>query len=107
MKNQVLSVKIVIIFPILSFFELYNISYIKKNTFFFNKNKTSTILQFIASIISNAQVGVDTTTPAGALDISSNTNELLHPRAALTTLNISAPVGYPQDGYHLVVHQED
>jgi hypothetical protein len=62
---------------------------------------------FLASIFSNAQVGVDTTTPAGALDISSNTNGLLHPRVAFTTLNISASVGYPQDKYPLLVRQED
>lgn len=91
----------------MSFITFHIYIYIKKNTFFFNKNKTSTILQFIASIISNAQVGVDTTTPAETLDISSNTNELLHPRAALTTLNIAAWVGYPQGEYHLLVHQED
>ena len=66
----------------------------KKNTFFFIiKNKPFTILMFLAAIFSNAQVGVDTTTPAGALDISSNTNGLLHPRVAFTTLNISASVG--------------
>ena len=62
---------------------------------------------FLAAIFSNAQVGVDTTTPAGALDISSNTNGLLHPRVAFATLNIAASVGYPQDGYHSLVHQED
>lgn len=55
----------------------------------------STIL-FPISIL--AQVGVGTTTPAGALDVSSSTNGLIPPRVALTATNVAAPVVNPQGG---------
>ena len=45
-----------------------------------------------------AQVGVGTTTPAGALDINSTTQGLIPPRVALTALNVAAPVVNPQGG---------
>jgi hypothetical protein len=45
-----------------------------------------------------AQVGVGTTTPAGALDITSTTSGLIPPRVALTSLIIEAPVLNPQGG---------
>jgi hypothetical protein len=45
-----------------------------------------------------AQVGVGTTTPAGALDVSSTTNGFIPPRVALTATNIAAPVVNPQGG---------
>src|SRR6476661_1771750 len=45
-----------------------------------------------------AQVGVGTTTPAAALDITSSTNGVLIPRVALTATNVSAPVVNPQGG---------
>ncbi|SEP80378.1 hypothetical protein SAMN05444005_102346 [Flavobacterium urocaniciphilum] len=45
-----------------------------------------------------AQVGVGTTTPAGALDINSSTNGLVLPRVALTALNVATPVVNPQGG---------
>ena len=50
------------------------------------------------TLISNAQVGVGTTTPAGALDITSSTNGLLLPRVSLTALNIATPVVNPAGG---------
>lgn len=52
----------------------------------------------IYSGICNAQVGVGTTTPAGALDINSTTQGLIPPRVALTALNVAAPVVNPQGG---------
>lgn len=45
-----------------------------------------------------AQVGVGTTTPAGALDVSSTTNGFIPPRVALTATNVAAPVVNPQGG---------
>lgn len=45
-----------------------------------------------------AQVGVGTTTPEGALDITSNIHGFVPPRVALTALNIAAPVVNPQGG---------
>ncbi|MBC5834550.1 hypothetical protein G6N05_08760 [Flavobacterium sp. F372] len=55
-------------------------------------------LMLFLTLISNAQVGVGTTTPAGALDINSSTNGLLLPRVSLTALNIAAPVVNPAGG---------
>lgn len=52
------------------------------------------LLQFIAF----AQVGIGTTVPAGALDITSNTNGLLIPRVALAAKNATTPVVNPQGG---------
>ncbi len=62
------------------------------------KNLKFTLLLAFASISINAQVGVGTTTPAGALDINSSTNGLILPRVALTALNVAAPVVNPQGG---------
>ena len=45
-----------------------------------------------------AQVGVGTTTPAGALDINSTTNGFIPPRVVLSATNIAAPVVNPQGG---------
>lgn len=45
-----------------------------------------------------AQVGVGTTTPAGALDVNSTTQGMIPPRVALTALNVEAPVVNPQGG---------
>ena len=59
------------------------------------------ILILIIGMITNivtAQVGVGTTTPAGALDIASTTNGLIPPRVALTATNVAAPVVNPQGG---------
>jgi hypothetical protein len=55
-------------------------------------------LMLFLTLISNAQVGVGTTTPAGALDINSSTNGLLLPRVSLTALNVAAPVVNPAGG---------
>jgi hypothetical protein len=52
----------------------------------------------ITPLFSTAQVGVGTTTPNGALDITSTTNGLLPPRIVLTATNVSAPVVNPNGG---------
>ena len=49
-------------------------------------------------IIVNAQVGIGTTTPKGALDVNSTTTGFLMPRVALTATNVVAPVVNPQGG---------
>ncbi len=46
----------------------------------------------------NAQVGLGTTTPRGALDISSSSQGLIPPQVSLTDLNTQAPVVNPQGG---------
>lgn len=46
----------------------------------------------------NAQVGVGTTTPNGALDVNSTTQGIIPPRVALTALNVAAPVVNPAGG---------
>lgn len=45
-----------------------------------------------------AQVGVNTTTPRGALEINSNSSGLLIPRVQLTAVTVAAPVTNPQGG---------
>lgn len=45
-----------------------------------------------------AQVGVGTTTPNGALDVSSSTNGFVPPRVALTATNVAAPISNPNGG---------
>lgn len=45
-----------------------------------------------------AQVGVGTTTPNGALDVSSSTNGFVPPRVSLTSTALEAPVVNPQGG---------
>jgi hypothetical protein len=45
-----------------------------------------------------SQVGVGTTVPAAALDITSGTNGILVPRIGLSATNVSAPVVNPQGG---------
>lgn len=66
------------------------------------QNLKLTLLLILTSISIHAQVGVGTTTPAGALDITSSTNGLLLPRVALTALNVAAPVVNPQGGVLVV-----
>lgn len=60
------------------------------------------VLFFVAtlfiSVNMTAQVGVGTTTPAGALDVNSTTNGFIPPRVALTATNVAAPVVNPQGG---------
>lgn len=58
-------------------------------------------LLFFLPLFSNAQVGIGTTTPAGALDLNPTitTNYgLVTPRVALTATNAQAPVVNPQTG---------
>ncbi|WP_264560500.1 beta strand repeat-containing protein [Flavobacterium sp. N2270] len=60
-----------------------------------------TILMLLIGIFTNivsGQVGVGTTTPAGALDITSTTTGFVPPRVALTALNAQAPIVNPQTG---------
>lgn len=46
----------------------------------------------------NAQVGIGTTTPQGALDVFSNSQGVLLSRVALTSRNVALPVVNPQGG---------
>lgn len=52
----------------------------------------------LCSTYSFAQVGVGTTTPRGALDVSSTTSGFIPPQVALTDLTVAAPVLNPQGG---------
>ena len=66
-----------------------------------NRKIPFTVLLFLVTIISNAQVGVGTTTPQGALDLNPTiaTNYgFAPPRVALTATNLQAPVVNPQGG---------
>lgn len=54
------------------------------------------LLLFCVSVYS--QVGIGTTTPKGALDITHSTNGFLMPRVVLTATNVSAPVVNPAGG---------
>lgn len=58
--------------------------------------KSIIFFTLIYSGVSNAQVGVGTTTPAGALDIKSTNQGLIPPRVALTATNQALPVINPQ-----------
>jgi hypothetical protein len=63
--------------------------------------KNSLYLLFFITTLSNAQVGIGTTTPAGALDLNPTvaTNfGLVTPRVALTSILVEAPVVNPQGG---------
>lgn len=61
-------------------------------------NKFFYSLLFFSTLGTFAQVGVGTTTPNGALDVSSTTNGFVPPRVALTAINVQAPVLNPQGG---------
>lgn len=61
------------------------------------KNIFLTVMMLF-SLTCLSQVGVGTTTPNGALDVSSSTNGLIPPRVALTATNVAAPVVNPQGG---------
>jgi len=52
----------------------------------------------LCSTLASAQIGIGTTTPNAALDITSSTNGVLVPRVGLTAKNVSAPVINPQGG---------
>ena len=60
--------------------------------------KSFIFFTILYSGVSNAQVGVGTTTPAGALDVRSTTNGFIPPRVSLTATNVAAPVVNPQGG---------
>ena len=61
------------------------------------KNFTSIriIIVFLFTIVSQAQVGIDTPTPQGALDITSSNDGLLIPRVALTITTSALPLTSP------------
>lgn len=48
--------------------------------------------------IANAQIGINTTTPNGILDITSTSQGVVLPRIPLTASNVMAPVANPQGG---------
>ncbi|WP_194850195.1 hypothetical protein [Nonlabens antarcticus] len=54
------------------------------------------ILLWVSAIY--AQVGINTITPNGILDVNSTTNGVVLPRIALTATNLMAPVKNPQTG---------
>ncbi len=56
------------------------------------------LLALLISATTNAQVGVGTTTPAGALDINSTTQGFIPPRVSLSATNQALPVVNPQGG---------
>ncbi|MCG2610620.1 hypothetical protein LZZ90_03770 [Flavobacterium sp. SM15] len=56
----------------------------------------SASLLFLSTV--NAQVGIGTTTPRGALDINSSTSGFVPPQVSLTSLIVAAPVVNPQGG---------
>ncbi len=53
---------------------------------------------FVAHSISYAQVGINTTTPNGILEINSSNQGVVLPRLALTDTNVMAPATNPQTG---------
>lgn len=53
------------------------------------------IIVFLFTIVSQAQVGIGTTSPDGALDITSTTDGLLIPRVALTITTSALPLTSP------------
>src|SRR5690606_4993106 len=64
----------------------------------FNMKRILYSLLLLTSLGTFAQVGVGTTTPNGALDVSSTTNGFVPPRVALGATNVQAPVVNPQGG---------
>ena len=56
------------------------------------------LLLLFMTFLSHSQVGIGTTTPEGALDITSTTNGMLVPRVLLSAINVSAPVVNPKGG---------
>ncbi|RZJ73548.1 hypothetical protein [Flavobacterium sp.] len=57
-----------------------------------------TLIVFMSTCALSAQIGVGTTTPQAALDVSSGTNGMLVPRVALASKIVAAPVVNPQGG---------
>jgi len=62
------------------------------------KLRLLSLLCFIATIATHAQVGIGNTSPEAGLDISTTTTGLLIPRVALTNLSAQTPVVNPQAG---------
>lgn len=62
-----------------------------------SKTFATVFLLFVCQY-SSAQVGIGTTAPTAALDISSTVNGFLPPRLALSATNVQAPVTNPQGG---------
>lgn len=58
----------------------------------------TTLICTAINFYSHAQVGVGTTTPNGALDVSSTTNGFVPPRVALSATNVAAPISNPNGG---------
>jgi hypothetical protein len=56
------------------------------------------LIALLSTVTIYAQVGINTSTPEGALDINSSTNGFVPPRVALTTTTAEAPVVNPQGG---------
>lgn len=56
------------------------------------------VLAIFSSNITNAQVGVGTTAPKAALDVTSTTTGFLMPRIALSATNVQSPVVNPNGG---------
>jgi hypothetical protein len=50
------------------------------------------------SFLSHSQVGINTTTPEGTLDVNSTTGGIVFPRVALTARNVAAPIVNPNTG---------
>lgn len=50
------------------------------------------------SFLSHSQVGINTTSPEGVLDVSSTNSGIVFPRVALTARNVSTPVVNPNTG---------
>lgn len=62
------------------------------------KKNVYLLLTLLVFIGSTAQVGVGTTAPTGALDVTSATQGMVIPRVALTARNAALPVVNPQGG---------
>jgi len=56
------------------------------------------VVTFFTVSVSNAQVGINTTTPNGILEVSSPNTGVVLPRLALTATNLMAPAINPQTG---------
>ncbi len=70
--------------------------------YFTHLKLTTFLLIFFYSISLYAQVGINTTAPNGALEVSSDTTGVVFPRVALTSTNVALPVVNPNGGGVLV-----
>ncbi|MFK5983199.1 MAG: hypothetical protein QM499_09815 [Flavobacteriaceae bacterium] len=64
--------------------------------------KTLCVLFIISYNVTIAQVGINTTTPNGILDISSSTTGFVLPRVSLTSTILQAPVVNPKTGVSII-----